>query len=172
MKDRVEEAATTGAAAGVIPGNKTEAKSRNRRLAAMKPFEIIDHTADISIKAYGRTLKELFENAAYGMFNILADLEGITASTELDIKAGAPDKEELLVEWLDELLYNFYTKHMIFSKFDIRDLTDTELSAKVKGRFIGENRNRLKTEIKAATRHDLHITQKNGQYEVQIVFDV
>ena len=83
----------------------------------MKPFEIVDHTADISIKVYGKSLKELFENSSLGMFNILADLEGITTSTELEIKVDAPDKEELLIEWLDELLYNFYTKHIIFCVF-------------------------------------------------------
>ncbi len=138
----------------------------------MEPFEILNHTADISIKVYGRDLKELFKNAAFGMFSILADLEGITVSTELGIKAEAPDKEELLIEWLDELLYNFYTKHIIFSKFNITELTDTNLTATIKGRFIGENKNRLKTEIKAATRHDLHIEKKEDHYEVQIVFDV
>lgn len=138
----------------------------------MKPFEIVDHTADIRIKAYGKSLKELFENAAFGMFNILADLEGITTSTELGIKVEAIDKEELLIEWLDELLFNFYTKHIIFCDFNIAELTDKNLTAKVKGRFIGENKNRLKTEIKAATRHGLEITNKKDTYEVQIVFDV
>lgn len=138
----------------------------------MKPFEMMNHTADISIKAYGKSLKELFENAALGMFNILADLEGITTSTELEIKVEAPDKQELLVEWLDELLYDFYTKHIIFCEFNITELTDKNLTAKVKGRFIGENKNRLKTEIKAATRHDLRIKKKEDTYEVQIVFDV
>lgn len=138
----------------------------------MKPFEIVDHTADISIRAYGKSLKELFENAALGMFNILADLEGITVSTELEIKVEAPDREELLIEWLDELLYDFYTKHIIFFGFNITELADNKLTAKVKGRFVGENINRLKTEIKAATRHDLHIVKRNDTYEVQIVFDV
>jgi SHS2 domain-containing protein len=138
----------------------------------MKPFEIVNHTADIGIKAYGKSLKELFENAAFGMFNILADLEGITTSTESEIKVEAPDREELLIEWLDELLFNFYTKHIIFCEFNITELTDNGLTAKVKGRFIGENRNRLKTEIKAATRHDLHIVKTNNIYEIQIIFDI
>ncbi len=138
----------------------------------MRPFEIVDHTSDISIKAYGKSLKELFENAAFGMFSILADLEGIKTSTELEIKVEAPDAEELLIEWLDELLYNFYTKHVIFFEFAIKELAEKNLTARVKGRFIGENKNRLKTEIKAATRHDLHITKSEDTYEVQIVFDV
>lgn len=135
-------------------------------------FEIIDHTADIAIKAYGATMKELFENAALGMFNIIADLEGIKSSAEIYLKVEAPDAEELLVDWLEDLLYNFYTKNIIFSEFDIIQLTDTALSAKAKGRFIGENRNRLKAEIKAATRHGLKILKKDEKYETEIVFDV
>ncbi len=137
-----------------------------------KRFEIVDHTADIAIKAYGNTLKELFENAALGMFNIIADLEGIKSSTEVDIRVEAPDEEELLVEWLEELLYNFYTKNIIFSEFKIAELTDTKLTARAKGRFIGENKNRLKAEIKAATRHEVKINKIDGKYETQIVFDV
>ena len=133
----------------------------------MKPFEMVNHTADISIKAYGKSIKELFKNAALGMFNILADLEGITTSTELEIKVEAPDREELLIEWLDELLYDFYTKHIIFFEFNIVELTDNNLAAKVKGRFIGENKNRLKTEIKAATRHDLQIKMREQMKQMQ-----
>ena len=137
-----------------------------------KRFEIIDHTADIAIKVYGNTLKELFENAALGMFNIIADLEGIKSSTEIDIRVEALDAEELLVEWLEELLYNFYTKNIIFSEFKINELSDTKLTARAKGRFIGENKNRLKAEIKAATRHGIKIEKINGKYETEIVFDV
>ena len=137
-----------------------------------KRFEIVDHTADIGIKAYGGTLKELFENTALGMFNIIADLEGIKPSTEIKVEAEAIDKEELLIAWLEELLYNFYTKNIIFSEFDIHQLTEKRLTAKVKGRFIGENKNRLKAEIKAATRHGLRIDKKGEKYEVEIIFDV
>ncbi|MBU4377140.1 MAG: archease [Candidatus Omnitrophica bacterium] len=135
-------------------------------------FEITDHTADIAIKVYGNTLKELFENAALGMFTIIADLEGIKSSAEIEVKLEAPDEEELLIEWLEELLYNFYTKNIIFSEFNIGELTGKNLTAKVKGRFIGENRNRLKAEIKAATRHELKIIKNGERYEAQVIFDV
>ena len=55
-------------------------------------------------------MKELFVNAAYGMFDIIADLEGLKSSVSIDLDLKADSKEELLIAWLDELLYNFYTK--------------------------------------------------------------
>lgn len=138
----------------------------------MKRYEQIPHTADIAIKAYGKDLRELFANAAFGMFDIIADLEGLKESVSIDVDLKADSNEELLVDWLDELLFNFYTKGIIFFEFDIANLGSGELIAKARGRHIGENRNRLKTEIKAATFHDLNIRESPEGCSVEIVFDV
>jgi len=138
----------------------------------MKRYEIIEHTADVGIKAYGKDLKELFKNAAYGMFNIVADIEGLKTSTAVKIKSEAANYEELLINWLDDLLYNFYTKDIIFSEFSIDELDDKHINAEAKGRHIGDKKSRLKTEIKAATFHELKIKESKSGYEVQIIFDV
>lgn len=138
----------------------------------MKRYEQFPHTADIGVRVYGRTLKELFINAAFSMFDIIADLEGLKGSLTQSIKLEADNPEELLVAWLDELLYNFYTKSVIFFEFDIEELSDKVLKAKVTGRAVGENRNRLKTEIKAATYSGLKIKKTGVGYEVEIIFDV
>ena len=138
----------------------------------MKKYEQIPHTSDIALRVYGKDLKELFANAAYGMFDIIADLEGLKESVSINVSLKAPSKEELLVSWLDELLYSFYTKSIIFFKFDIDSINKEELVAKAHGRHVGENRNRLKSEIKAATYHDLNIKDEQDGLSVEIVFDV
>lgn len=138
----------------------------------MERYKLIPHTADIAIKVTGKDLKELFANAAYGMFDIIADLEGITGSVSVDVSLQALTHEELLVAWLDELLYNFYTKGIIFFEFDIIDLGMDRLKARACGRHIGENKNRLKTEIKAVTFHDLNVQETRDGFSTQIVFDV
>ncbi len=138
----------------------------------MKRYEQISHTADIAIRVYGKDLKELFVNAAYAMFDIIADLEGLKSSVSIDVNLTSSSKEELLICWLDELLYNFYTKSIIFFEFDISFLSEKQLMIKAYGRHVGENRNRLKTEIKAATYHDLAIKEDKDGLNVDIVFDV
>lgn len=138
----------------------------------MKRYEQFPHTADIGVRAYGSDLKELFENAAFAMFDILADIEGLKTPVTQGFELTAPNNEELLVTWLDELLYNFYTKSIIFSEFKVAELKDGHLKAKAFGRPVGDNRNRLKTEIKAATYSDLKINKTADGYEVSIVFDV
>lgn len=138
----------------------------------MKRYEQFPHTADIGVRVYGRDLKELFENAAFAMFDIIADLEGLKGEIAQDFILEAQSEEELLIAWLDELLYNFYTKQIIFFKFEIDELTGTTIKVKAFGRPVGANRNRLKTEIKAATYHNLKIDKTPEGYKVEIVFDV
>ncbi len=138
----------------------------------MKRYEQFPHTADIGVRVYGKDLKELFENAAFSMFDIIADLEGLKSSFTQDFELEAQNSEELLVAWLDELLYNFYTKSIIFFKFDIVELAENRLKARAYGRSVGENRNRLKAEIKAATYHNLKINKTAEGYAVEIIFDI
>ncbi len=138
----------------------------------IKRYEQFPHTADIGVRVYGKDPKELFENAAFAMFDIIADLDGLEGSIEEELDLKAPNQEELLVAWLDELLYNFYTKSIIFFKFNVEGLTQNSIKARAFGRLVGQNRNRLKTEIKAATYHDLKIKKTEGRYEVEIIFDI
>ena len=138
----------------------------------MKRYEQFSHTADIGVRVFGKTLKELFENAAFAMFDILADLEGLKGEIVQDFELTAPNHEELLISWLDELLYNFYTKNIIFYKFEVMELSGDVIKAKAFGRPVSDNKNRLKTEIKAATYYNLKIIKKDDYYEVDIIFDV
>jgi len=138
----------------------------------MKRYEQFPHTADIGVRVFGKDLKELFGNAAFAMFDIIADLEGMTGETTETINVEAADREGLLVAWLDELLYLFYTKQLIFYRFDIHELSDTALRASAIGRPVATNRNRLKTEIKAATYSDLTIKKTAEGYSVEVIFDV
>jgi len=137
-----------------------------------KRYEQFSHTADIGVRVFGKTLKELFENAAFAMFDILADLDGLKGEITQDFELTAPNHEELLISWLDELLYNFYAKNIIFYKFEVTELSEDVIRAKAFGRSVSENRNRLKTEIKAATYYNLKIIKKDDYYEVDIIFDV
>jgi len=137
----------------------------------MKRYEQFPHTADIGVRVYGADLPGLFGNAAFAMFDIIADLDGLTGTVEQAVELTAPGPEELLVAWLDELLYHFYTKQVIYYRFEIRAFSGTALKAVAYGRPVGANRNRLKTEIKAATYADLAITKADGGYMTEIIFD-
>jgi len=137
-----------------------------------KGFELIDHTADIGIIAHGDTVSQVFANAARGLFSIIADLGDVRESEHRDIELEAPDRESLLVEWLNHLIYLFDTENIIFTKFDITRLSDTHLHAAAYGEKADNSRHRLKTGVKAATYHMLNIGKKADGYRAQVLFDI
>lgn len=138
----------------------------------MKRYEQIPHTADLAAKIYGDSLQELFENAAFAMFDMMGDLEGLKPEEKVDIKVEAPDTEDLLVSWLNEILYASYIKKMLFTEFQVEPIENNKLSAVARGQRIEEGPERIKSEIKAATYHDLKIEKTDKGFEVTVVFDV
>lgn len=138
----------------------------------MKKYEIIDHTADIGIKAYGESLKELFKNSALGMFEIIADLKLVKPNEALEVEVGAVSREELLVNWLRELLYQYNTQEIIFKDFEIDKITEHRINAKVKGEAYNSKKHNIKTEIKAVTYHQLKIEKTQSGWISEVIFDV
>lgn len=137
-----------------------------------KDFEILNHTADIRLKVKGSSLKELFQNAAKGMFSSVVSLEAIKKNKSISVELGALSKEDLLIDWLNELLFQSQTKRMLFGEFLIEKITPTHLKAKVWGEKIDKKRHHLKSEIKAATYHELLIEQDKNGWWTYIIFDV
>ncbi|MCQ9207776.1 MAG: archease [Omnitrophica bacterium] len=138
----------------------------------MKRYEIIDHTADIGIRAYGKDLKSLFANAAYGMFDIMADLKNVRLREGLKIKLEAPNIEELFLSWLSELLYHYNSKKIIFKEFMVDKLTENAINATAKGERLDLKRHTLKTEIKAATYHELKVEKIKDSWQAEVILDV
>ena len=137
-----------------------------------KTFEVIDHTADIGITAYGADIKEVFTNAAVGLFSLMAELDDIKENVQRELKLSAEDEEILLVEWLNELIYIFDVEHIIFKRFEIDELTSNQIRARCFGEEIKPGQHKLKREIKAATYHMLRISKDNSGYKVQVIFDI
>jgi SHS2 domain-containing protein len=134
-------------------------------------FEVIDHTADVGIIAYGSDLKEAFANSAYGMFSLVADLDGVKEKVSRKVDIQSTDQEALLVDWLNELLYLFDVEHIIFKRFEITALSQNRLQARAYGEKIDTSRHQLKTAIKAATYHMLKVENNKGA-KVQFILDI
>ena len=135
-------------------------------------FEIIDHTADVAIAAYGADLKKAFANAALGMFSIMIDIDKVNESVIRNVEVTADEMKDLLVSWLNELLFICEVDKILFKRFDISELNETRMLAKCYGEKIDPKRHRIKTEIKAATYHMTQIEEKREGSRIQVLFDI
>jgi SHS2 domain-containing protein len=136
----------------------------------MKRFELIEHTADIGLRAYGKDLAGAFASAACGMFSIIADLDEIKQIETRRVEINESDIENLLFEWLNRLLYYFDVEGLIFKRFDITTFTEKHLAADCRGEKYDPSRHHLKLGVKSATYHMLEVDKMKNQ--VQVIFDV
>jgi SHS2 domain-containing protein len=136
----------------------------------MKRFELIEHTADIGLKAYGKDMPEAFASAAYGMFSIIAELENVREAEIRRIEVSADDIEGLLFEWLNTLLYHFDVEMLLFKRFDIIESNDKKLIADCIGEKVDPSRHQIKIGVKSATYHMLEVDPEKNS--VQVIFDI
>ena len=142
------------------------------KIAPLPPFEVLEHTADAGIVAHGTGLRELFANAALGMFSLMADVDGVAESEQRAIEVSGHDLETLLVRWLTELLYYLDAEEMLFHRFEVDELSETALKARAFGERIDPQRHRLHFGVKAVTRHLLEIAREDGGYRATVLFDI
>ncbi len=136
----------------------------------MKRFQLIEHTADMGLVAYGRDLAEAFANAAYGLFSIIADLNGVQEKESRRVELEEEDMESLLFEWLNYLLYIFDVEMLLLKRFAIEHFDGSGLKATCYGEKYDPSRHRLKLGVKSATYHMLTVDREKNQ--VQVIFDV
>jgi len=138
----------------------------------MKTYELIDHTADVGVIAYGKTLSEAFEYAAKAMFDIITDNSEIESIGQYNIKLEAPDLEQLLVDWLSELLFLNSAKNLVFGFFKVYlDEKNNSLTATIFGDKYDISKHKIGAEIKAVTYHILEVKNKKP-FHVQVLFDI
>ena len=134
--------------------------------------KLIDHTADICVRVFGNSLEEIFVGSSKAMMEIITDVEKVNPSKEILIKAQGENYEELLVKWLQEILYVHEVKKMVFKDFEIKIENGTKAVGKAYGEKIDVDRHEFYSNIKAVTYHNLKIISSKDKYRVDIVFDI
>ncbi len=143
----------------------------------MPNFELIEHTADIGVKAFGKTIEELFENVAIGMYNIICEnFSSVRNSLKYENEFLEPDLETLLVSFLNDLLFQTFINRKLFYKFEIKINQAENNFYKIFFICYGENYDEKIHghifEIKSATFHDLKIKKTSEGFECVVIFDV
>ena len=135
----------------------------------MQRYEVIDHTADLMIKAYGKDLKECYENLAYGMFDQTVDLRDVSPTETREVDVTGFDDEDSLYSFLSELLFIEAYENIVRKEFDVR-IDGLHITCTARGEPLDRERMRIRGEIKAVTFHMMEIDKVTPS--VTVLFDV
>jgi SHS2 domain-containing protein len=133
----------------------------------------LEHTSEAGIIARGVTLATAFANAAEGMYALILDIDGVEQRQERVIELEGTSYEDLLVEFLLELVFLTETEGLVFSSFDVEELTENRLRARVRGEPFDTERHRSNNVmVKAVTRHMLEVARQDDGYRIQVLLDI
>ena len=139
-------------------------------------FNFHDHTADITIECWAPDLIDAFEQAALATFEVILDISTVEPQDTVEISVTATDLEELLVEWIGELIALIDIKGQFYSKFHVDHLEATLEGYMLEARALGENidheKHDTRTEVKAMTYADMRILQEPNQTILWFTLDL
>ena len=139
-------------------------------------FEFLEHTADVYVRAHGKTMEEAYENAALSMFETMTDSTKIAQALEETIEVEAEDQYALLYSWLEALLVKFETEGMLYSKFQIVSWKETADIFKIKAKIWGEKydpkKHPQKVGVKAITYHLMVIIREPDRVILEFILDI
>ena len=130
--------------------------------------------ADIAYEAYGKDLDEMFENAALAIFELSANIKTVDAKKKLEVKIENEKIENLLYDFLSEILFLKDSKYMVFKKVkvEIKEGKKYQLKAILEGDTINPEKQKLENDIKAVTMHMFEVKKEKKGYKATVVVDI
>ena len=126
----------------------------------------------MGVRGIGKSKAAAFEQAALAVAALVTDPQSVRAEILVRIECQAPDDELLLVEWLNDIIFEMATRRMLFARFAV-DLDGNRLSGTAWGEAIDLTRHDAVVEPKGATCTTLEVCQdESGCWRAQCIVDV
>jgi SHS2 domain-containing protein len=135
-------------------------------------FEVFDHTADLGLRIEAEDLKGLFAEAGRALLSVIvSNPDAVEPCDPVTLRVLGTDREYLLVDWLDELLFLFESRRFLAREFETV-LDDIGLSATALGEPCDPERHRLAHEVKAVTYHGLVVEESPDGWRAEVILDI
>ncbi len=139
-------------------------------------FELLPHTADVLIRAWGDSLEEAFSYGALGVYEVMTDTRRVEPRIERRLESSGFDLENLLYNWVEDLITLFDMEGFLASQVRVeriwREGGEWMLRAVLRGEPYDPDRHESRALVKAATYHMMRIWRENGRHYVQFVVDI
>jgi SHS2 domain-containing protein len=136
------------------------------------PFEVIEHTAEVGLRAESPTLPETFADLGLGLFSLITDPASVRPARTWTVEIASHDLPSLVVDWLNELLFLHARDGALASEISVHEATPTRLRAAVRGEPFDPQRHPRGIEVKAATYHGLRVDPTDSAWVAVVYLDI
>jgi SHS2 domain-containing protein len=135
-------------------------------------YRITNHQNELAVRITGTSQADLFVNSSQALFDVMVDVDKIEAKERLPLEVVAADRDELIVNWLRELLYLYQSGGYLLKEFNISEVKDTVVKAEVCGEKIDPDRHEIKQEIATVAEHKSRMQKTGNQWVAQVIFEL
>jgi SHS2 domain-containing protein len=137
-----------------------------------KKYRILKRSSDLAIKVFGKSQEELFGNSAYALFDLMTDIDNIQVQERLPLEVEGVDRDDLMVNWMRELLYLYQGSGYLLKEFRLDEVKDDRVRGEVAGEKLDPDRHEIKREIRSVAYHQSRMERTGDQWTAQVIFEL
>jgi SHS2 domain-containing protein len=135
-------------------------------------YRVTTRQSELAVKVLGNSQVNLFANSAFALFDVMTEVEKIDIKERMPLEVEGTDRDDLLVNWMRELLYLYQGSGYLLKEFHIREAKDTLVKAEVCGEKIDPDRHEIKREIVGVAYHQSRMQKTGDQWTAQLIFEI
>jgi protein archease len=137
-----------------------------------KKYRITKRQSELAVRVVGNSQADLFANSAFALFDVMTDVDKIEIKDRLPLEVEGADRDDLMVNWMRELLYLYQGSGYLLKEFQISEVKDTVVKAEGCGEKIDPDRHEIKQEVAAVAYHQSRMAKTGNQWTAQLIFEV
>jgi SHS2 domain-containing protein len=124
------------------------------------------------VRITGNSQADLFTNSAFALFDVMTDIANVETKESIPLEVEGSDRDDLMVNWMRELLYLYQASGYLLRDFKIFEVKDTSVKAEVSGEKIDPDRHEIKQEITTVAFHKSRMEKTGNQWIAQLIFEL
>jgi len=137
-----------------------------------KKYRITTHQSELAVRITGNSQADLFTNSAFALFDVMTDIANVETKESIPLEVEGSDRDDLMVNWMRELLYLYQASGYLLRDFKIIEVKDTSVKAEVSGEKIDPDRHEIKQEIATVAFHKSRMEKTGNQWIAQVIFEL
>ena len=137
-----------------------------------KKYRITTHQSELAVRITGNSQADLFTNSAFALFDVMTDIANVETKESIPLEVEGSDRDDLMVNWMRELLYLYQASGYLLRDFKIIEVKDTSVKAEVSGEKIDPDRHEIKQEIATVAFHKSRMEKTGNQWIAQLIFEL
>ncbi len=137
-----------------------------------KQYRILTRSSDLAIKVFGKTQAELFTNSAFALFDLMTDVGKVEVRDHLTLEVEGTDRDDLMVNWMRELLYLFQGSGYLLKQFQVHEARDTYVRGEVSGEKYDPDRHEVQREFRSVVYDQSRMEKTGDQWTAQVIFEL